>query len=102
LLILLKNKWKVEKTNGFEHNHPQIIQVVNEQKCAFNVSVRFYRSLKSRHKSVGVMLTGRCFGLNDGMVSTMSLQCAGSGSPNNTWLLGQERVSTAVVPFPWP
>jgi VIT1/CCC1 family predicted Fe2+/Mn2+ transporter len=86
----IKNKIeKGEKPNGFEHNHLNIIEAVNNNK-ALNVSGSLLSKFESRHKSVGGnALRAAVLGSNDGLVSNMSLVMgvAGAAVSNNTILL---------------
>lgn len=86
----IKNKIESgEKPNGFEHNHLNIIEAVNNNK-ALNVSGGFLSKFESRHKSVGGnALRAAVLGSNDGLVSNMSLVMgvAGAAVSNNTILL---------------
>ncbi len=89
-LNAIKNKIENgEKPNGFEHNHLNIIEAVNNNK-ALNVSGGFLSKFESRHKSVGGnALRAAVLGSNDGLVSNMSLVMgvAGAAVSNNTILL---------------
>jgi VIT1/CCC1 family predicted Fe2+/Mn2+ transporter len=86
----IKNKIeKGEKPTGFEHNHLNIIEAVNNN-AALNVSGGFLSKFESRHKSVGGnALRAAVLGSNDGLVSNMSLVMgvAGAAVSNNTILL---------------
>jgi VIT1/CCC1 family predicted Fe2+/Mn2+ transporter len=86
----IKNKIESgEKLSGFEHNHLNIIEAVNNNK-ALNVSGGFLSKFESRHKSVGGnALRAAVLGSNDGLVSNMSLVMgvAGAAVSNNTILL---------------
>lgn len=86
----IKNKIESgEKPNGFEHNHLNIIEAVNNNE-ALNVSGGFLSKFESRHKSVGGnALRAAVLGANDGLVSNMSLVMgiAGAAVSNNTILL---------------
>lgn len=86
----IQNKIKNgEKPNGFEHNHLNIIEAVNNN-AALNVSGGFLSKFESRHKSVGGnALRAAVLGSNDGLVSNMSLVMgvAGAAVSNNTILL---------------
>jgi len=86
----IKNKIESgEKLSGFEHNHLNIIEAVNNNK-ALNVSGGFLSKFESRHKSVGGnALRAAVLGSNDGLVSNMSLVMgvAGASVSNNTILL---------------
>ncbi|MEZ7500249.1 VIT1/CCC1 transporter family protein [Flavobacterium sp. Arc3] len=86
----IKNKIeKGEKPTGFEHNHLDIIEAVNNN-AALNVSGGFLSKFESRHKSVGGnALRAAVLGSNDGLVSNMSLVMgvAGAAVSNNTILL---------------
>lgn len=86
----IKNKIENgEKLSGFEHNHLNIIEAVNNNK-ALNVSGGFLSKFESRHKSVGGnALRAAVLGSNDGLVSNMSLVMgvAGAAVSNNTILL---------------
>ena len=86
----IKNKIELgEKLTGFEHNHLNIIEAVNNN-AAFNVSGGFLSKFESRHKSVGGnALRAAVLGSNDGLVSNMSLVMgvAGAAVSNNTILL---------------
>lgn len=86
----LKNKIeKGEKITGFEHNHLNIIEAVNNNS-ALNVSGGLLSKFESRHKSVGGnALRAAVLGSNDGLVSNMSLVMgvAGAAVSNNTILL---------------
>lgn len=78
-----------EKPSGFEHNHLQIIEAVNNN-AALNVSGGLLSKFESRHKSVGGnALRAAVLGANDGLVSNMSLVMgvAGAAVSNNTILL---------------
>ncbi|MGO4906548.1 VIT1/CCC1 transporter family protein [Flavobacterium sp. W20_MBD1_R3] len=78
-----------EKPTGFEHNHLNIIEAVNNNG-ALNVSGSFLSKFESRHKSVGGnALRAAVLGSNDGLVSNMSLVMgvAGAAVSNNTILL---------------
>ncbi|WP_416844498.1 VIT1/CCC1 transporter family protein [Flavobacterium sp. LB3P122] len=78
-----------EKPTGFEHNHLNIIEAVNNN-AALNVSGDFLSKFESRHKSVGGnALRAAVLGSNDGLVSNMSLVMgvAGAAVSNNTILL---------------
>jgi len=80
---------KKEKVSGFEHNHLNIIEAVNNNK-ALNISGGFLSKFESRHKSVGGnALRAAVLGSNDGLVSNMSLVMgvAGAAVSNNTILL---------------
>ena len=89
-LNAIKNKIENgEKPNGFEHNHLNIIEAVNNNK-ALNVSGGLLSKFESRHKSVGGnALRAAVLGSNDGLVSNMSLVMgvAGAAVSNNTILL---------------
>jgi len=77
------------KPTGFEHNHLNIIEAVNNN-AALNVSGGFLSKFESRHKSVGGnALRAAVLGSNDGLVSNMSLVMgvAGAAVSNNTILL---------------
>jgi hypothetical protein len=78
----------VKKPTGFEHNHLNIIEAVNNN-AALNVSGGLLSKFESRHKSVEEMLTSGSFGSNDGLVSNMSLVMgvAGAAVSNDTILL---------------
>ncbi len=86
----IKNKIEQgEKLTGFEHNHLQIIEAVNNNE-ALNVSGGLLSKFESRHKSVGGnALRAAVLGSNDGLVSNMSLVMgvAGAAVSNNTILL---------------
>ncbi len=86
----IKNKIESgEKLSGFEHNHLNIIEAVNNNK-ALNVSGGLLSKFESRHKSVGGnALRAAVLGSNDGLVSNMSLVMgvAGAAVSNNTILL---------------
>ena len=86
----IKNKIENgEKPSGFEHNHLQIIEAVNNNK-ALNVSGGLLSKFESRHKSVGGnALRAAVLGSNDGLVSNMSLVMgvAGAAVSNSTILL---------------
>ncbi|TDD94920.1 VIT1/CCC1 transporter family protein [Flavobacterium cellulosilyticum] len=86
----VKNKLeKGEKPNGFEHNHLNIIEAVNNNK-ALNVSGGLLSKFESRHKSVGGnALRAAVLGSSDGLLSNMSLVMgvAGAAVSNNTILL---------------
>ena len=86
----IKNKLKIgEKPTGFEHNHLNIIEAVNNN-AALNVSGGLLSKFESRHKSVGGnALRAAVLGSNDGLVSNMSLVMgvAGAAVSNNTILL---------------
>ena len=78
-----------EKPTGFEHNHLNIIEAVNNNK-ALNISGGLLSKFESRHKSVGGnALRAAVLGSNDGLVSNMSLVMgvAGAAVNNNTILL---------------
>lgn len=78
-----------EKPSGFEHNHLNIIEAVNNNR-ALNVSGGLLSKFESRHKSVGGnALRAAVLGANDGLVSNMSLVMgvAGAAVSNNTILL---------------
>jgi VIT1/CCC1 family predicted Fe2+/Mn2+ transporter len=78
-----------EKPSGFEHNHLNIIEAVNNN-AALNVSGGLLSKFESRHKSVGGnALRAAVLGSNDGLVSNMSLVMgvAGAAVSNNTILL---------------
>lgn len=86
----IKNKIELgEKLTGFEHNHLQIIEAVNNNE-ALNVSGGLLSKFESRHKSVGGnALRAAVLGSNDGLVSNMSLVMgvAGAAVSNDTILL---------------
>ncbi len=86
----VKNKIESgEKLSGFEHNHLNIIEAVNNNK-ALNISGGLLSKFESRHKSVGGnALRAAVLGSNDGLVSNMSLVMgvAGAAVSNNTILL---------------
>lgn len=86
----IKNKIEHgEKLTGFEHNHLNIIEAVNNN-AALNVSGGLLSKFESRHKSVGGnALRAAVLGSNDGLVSNMSLVMgvAGAAVSNNTILL---------------
>jgi VIT1/CCC1 family predicted Fe2+/Mn2+ transporter len=86
----IKNKMKTgEKPTGFEHNHLNIIEAVNNN-AALNISGSFLSKFESRHRSVGGnALRAAVLGSNDGLVSNMSLVMgvAGAAVSNNTILL---------------
>jgi VIT1/CCC1 family predicted Fe2+/Mn2+ transporter len=86
----IKNKIELgEKLTGFEHNHLNIIEAVNNNE-ALNVSGGLLSKFESRHKSVGGnALRAAVLGSNDGLVSNMSLVMgvAGAAVSNNTILL---------------
>ncbi len=86
----IKNKIENgEKPTGFEHNHLNIIEAVNNNK-ALNVSGGLLSKFESRHKSVGGnALRAAVLGSNDGLVSNMSLVMgvAGASVSNDTILL---------------
>jgi VIT1/CCC1 family predicted Fe2+/Mn2+ transporter len=86
----IKNKLKHgEKPTGFEHNHLNIIEAVNNN-AALNVSGGLLSKFESRHKSVGGnALRAAVLGANDGLVSNMSLVMgvAGAAVSNDTILL---------------
>ena len=86
----IKNKIEQgEKLTGFEHNHLNIIEAVNNNK-ALNVSGGLLSKFESRHKSVGGnALRAAVLGSNDGLVSNMSLVMgvAGAAVSNDTILL---------------
>ena len=86
----IKNKLKHgEKPSGFEHNHLNIIEAVNNN-AALNVSGGLLSKFESRHKSVGGnALRAAVLGANDGLVSNMSLVMgvAGAAVSNGTILL---------------
>ena len=77
----IKNKIKSgEKPNGFEHNHLNIIEAVNNNK-ALNVSGGFLSKFESRHKSVGGnALRAAVLGSSDGLLSNMSLVMGVAGA----------------------
>ncbi len=78
-----------EKPTGFEHNHLNIIEAVNNN-AALNISGGLLSKFESRHKSVGGnALRAAVLGSNDGLVSNMSLVMgvAGAAVSNNTILL---------------
>ncbi|MFV8352984.1 VIT1/CCC1 transporter family protein [Flavobacterium sp. XS2P14] len=78
-----------EKPTGFEHNHLNIIEAVNNN-AALNVSGGLLSKFESRHKSVGGnALRAAVLGSNDGLVSNMSLVMgvAGAAVSHNTILL---------------
>ncbi len=71
-----------EKPSGFEHNHLNIIEAVNNNK-ALNVSGGLLSKFESRHKSVGGnALRAAVLGSNDGLVSNMSLVMGVAGAAN--------------------
>ena len=86
----IKNKVEQgEKLTGFEHNHLNIIEAVNNN-AALNVSGGLLSKFESRHKSVGGnALRAAVLGSNDGLVSNMSLVMgvAGAAVSNDTILL---------------
>ncbi len=86
----IKNKLNHgEKPTGFEHNHLNIIEAVNNN-AALNVSGGLLSKFESRHKSVGGnALRAAVLGANDGLVSNMSLVMgvAGAAVSNATILL---------------
>lgn len=86
----IKNKIEQgEKLTGFEHNHLNIIEAVNNN-AALNVSGGLLSKFESRHKSVGGnALRAAVLGSNDGLVSNMSLVMgvAGAAVSNDTILL---------------
>lgn len=86
----IKNKIEQgEKLTGFEHNHLNIIEAVNNNE-ALNVSGGLLSKFESRHKSVGGnALRAAVLGSNDGLVSNMSLVMgvAGAAVSNDTILL---------------
>ena len=86
----IQNKLKHgEKPTGFEHNHLNIIEAVNNN-AALNVSGGLLSKFESRHKSVGGnALRAAVLGSNDGLVSNMSLVMgvAGAAVSNGTILL---------------
>jgi VIT1/CCC1 family predicted Fe2+/Mn2+ transporter len=86
----VQNKLKHgEKPSGFEHNHLNIIEAVNNN-AALNVSGGLLSKFESRHKSVGGnALRAAVLGANDGLVSNMSLVMgvAGAAVSNGTILL---------------
>jgi VIT1/CCC1 family predicted Fe2+/Mn2+ transporter len=86
----IKNKIELgEKLTGFEHNHLQIIEAVNNNE-ALNISGGLLSKFESRHKSVGGnALRAAVLGSNDGLVSNMSLVMgvAGAAVSNDTILL---------------
>jgi vacuolar iron transporter family protein len=86
----IKNKIELgEKPTGFEHNHLNIIEAVNNN-AALNVSGGLLSKFESRHKSVGGnALRAAVLGSNDGLVSNMSLVMgvAGAAVSNATILL---------------
>lgn len=77
----IKNKIeKGEKPNGFEHNHLNIIEAVNNNK-ALNVSGGFLSKFESRHKSIGGnALRAAVLGFSDGLLSNMSLVMGVAGA----------------------
>jgi VIT1/CCC1 family predicted Fe2+/Mn2+ transporter len=77
----IKSKIKSgEKPNGFEHNHLNIIEAVNNNR-ALNVSGGLLSKFESRHKSVGGnALRAAVLGSNDGLVSNMSLVMGVAGA----------------------
>ena len=77
----IKNKLeKGEKPNGFEHNHLNIIEAVNNNK-ALNVSGGLLSKFESRHKSVGGnALRAAVLGSSDGLLSNMSLVMGVAGA----------------------
>jgi VIT1/CCC1 family predicted Fe2+/Mn2+ transporter len=78
-----------EKPTGFEHNHLNIIEAVNNN-AALNVSGGFLSKFESRHKSVGGnALRAAVLGSSDGLLSNMSLVMgvAGAAVSNKTILL---------------
>lgn len=78
-----------EKPTGFEHNHLNIIEAVNNN-ASLNISGGLLSKFESRHKSVGGnALRAAVLGSNDGLVSNMSLVMgvAGAAVSNNTILL---------------
>lgn len=86
----IKNKIEQgEKLTGFEHNHLNIIEAINNNE-ALNVSGGLLSKFESRHKSVGGnALRAAVLGSNDGLVSNMSLVMgvAGAAVSNDTILL---------------
>lgn len=80
----IKNKIKSgEKPNGFEHNHLNIIEAVNNNK-ALNVSGGLLSKFESRHKSVGGnALRAAVLGSSDGLLSNMSLVMGVAGAAVN-------------------
>ena len=86
----IKNKIELdEKPTGFEHNHLNIIEAVNNN-AALNVSGGLLSKFESRHKSVGGnALRAAVLGSNDGLVSNMSLVMgvAGAAVSHTTILL---------------
>lgn len=89
-LNAIKNKIESGgKPTGFEHNHLNIIEALNNN-AALNVSGGFLSKFESRHKSVGGnALRASVLGSNDGLVSNMSLVMgvAGAAVSNDTILL---------------
>ena len=77
----IKNKIeKGEKPNGFEHNHLNIIEAVNNNS-ALNVSGGLLSKFESRHKSVGGnALRAAVLGSSDGLLSNMSLVMGVAGA----------------------
>ncbi len=77
----IKNKLKSgEKPNGFEHNHLNIIEAVNNNK-ALIVSGGLLSKFESRHKSVGGnALRAAVLGSSDGLLSNMSLVMGVAGA----------------------
>ena len=69
-----------EKPTGFEHNHLNIIEAVNNN-AALNVSGGFLSKFESRHKSVGGnALRAAVLGSSDGLLSNMSLVMGVAGA----------------------
>ena len=80
-LNTIKNKIQNgEKPNGFEHNHLNIIEAVNNNR-ALNVSGGLLSKFESRHKSVGGnALRAAVLGASDGLLSNMSLVMGVAGA----------------------
>lgn len=89
----IKNKIeKGEKPNGFEHNHLNIIEAVNNN-AALNVSGGLLSKFESRHKSVGGnALRAAVLGSNDGLVSNMSLVMGVAGAATATTTVSNDTI----------
>jgi VIT1/CCC1 family predicted Fe2+/Mn2+ transporter len=71
---------KGEKPNGFEHNHLNIIEAINNNK-ALNIFGGFLSKFESRHKSVGGnALRAAVLGSSDGLLSNLSLVMGVAGA----------------------
>lgn len=80
---------KGESPTGFEHNHLNIIEAVNNNK-AFKISGGFLSKFESRHKTVGGnALRAAVLGSSDGLLSNLSLVMgvAGAAVDNKVILL---------------